>query len=290
MDALWFASRMAVFGVVGLMVLYAVSRPNWESKGRLWRCLFIIAFYWVCQVVLNMSNYNGHSAALIYLAPAAAVVIITWTNTPATTVFWDHLGRFHPRRLREIAIPAREGIPLLIFALIIGPELLTSFRALKLDYSILSGAVKPISLTANKGITFEILPKYFYNTRLALSFNHAIQAIEDLGANEDKIANLDSMNPFPALFLAPAPRGISVWWDFTKHYRNVPIGYRLSWQEIIGDACIVTVENNPEFRAEHTGPLVDVVQPHLTSEFTLVYQDELWKIWRKRNGCSSDGQ
>ena len=290
-DALWFASRLAVFGVIVLLVLYALSQPDWEGKGKLWRCLLIIAFYWVCQVVLNMSNYNDHSAALIYLAPAAAVVIITRTEASATTVFWSRLpGRFHPRRPHEIEIPAKEGIPLLIFALIIAPALLTSLRAVKLDYSILSGTFKPVSVTANKGITFEILPKYFYNTRLALSFNRAIQAIEDLGANGDKIANLDFMNPFPALFLAPAPKGISVWWDFTKHHRNVPIGYRLSWQEIIGDACIVTEENNPEFRAEHTGLLIDVVQPHLTSEFILVYQDELWKIWKKRNGCSSNGK
>ena len=291
-DGLWFASRLAVFGAVVLMVLYAISRPHWESKGRLWRCLLIIAFFWVCQVALNMSNYyDDHSAAVIYLAPAAAVAIVISTDASATTIFWGRLlSRFHARRLNEIEIPAREGIPMLFFALIIAPALLTSLRAVKLDYSILSGTVKPISVTANKGIKFEILPKYSYNIHLALSFNRAIQAIENLGATGDKIANLDFINPFPALFLAPAPKGISVWWDFNKHHRNVPIGYRLNWQEIIGDACIVTEEDNPDWRAEHTGPLVDVVQPHLTSQFILVYQDELWKIWKKRNGCDENGQ
>jgi hypothetical protein len=291
-DGIWFASRLAVFGAVVLMVLYAISRPDRESKGRLRRCLLIIAFFWVCQVALNMSNYyDDHSAAVIYLAPAAAVAIVTSTDTSAAMVFWGRLlSRFHARRLNEIEIPAREGIPLLFFALIIAPALLASLTALKLDYSILSGAVKPISVTANKGIKFAILPKYSYNTHLALSFNRAIQAIENLGATGNKIANLDFMNPFPALFLAPAPKGISVWWDFNKHHRNVPIGYELSWQEIIGDACIVTEEDNPDLRAEHTGPLVDVVRPHLISEFVLVYQDEFWKIWKKGNGCDENGQ
>ena len=48
--------EIAGFGVVVLMALYAVSRPGRESNGSLWRCFFIIAFYWACQVVLNMSN------------------------------------------------------------------------------------------------------------------------------------------------------------------------------------------------------------------------------------------
>ena len=42
-----------------------------------------------------------------------------------------------------------------------------------------------------------------------------------------------SINPFPALFLAPAPKGVSVYWDFSRNFSNVPIGYRPSWQEIM---------------------------------------------------------
>ena len=67
---------------------------------------------------------------------------------------------------------------MLIFVLIIAPEALASLRAVKLDYSISSGVIKPIAVTANKGITFEILPKNEYTIGIALSLNRAIQAIE----------------------------------------------------------------------------------------------------------------
>ena len=100
-DALWFASRPPVFGVAALMALYGVSRPGRERNGSLWRCFFIIAFYFVCQVVLNMTN-STISPALIYLAPAAAVAIATWTDRSDEAAFWDRLwSRFHLRRLHE---------------------------------------------------------------------------------------------------------------------------------------------------------------------------------------------
>ena len=111
-DALWFASRLPVFGVVVLMALYAVSRPGRQGDVSLWRCFFIIACYWGCQVALNMSNSG--SPALIYLAPAAAVAIVIWTDASDKAAFWDRLwSRFHPRKLHDIS--AREVIPLLVF-------------------------------------------------------------------------------------------------------------------------------------------------------------------------------
>jgi hypothetical protein len=284
LDALWFASRLPVFAVVVLMALYAVWRPGSGSSGNLWRCFFIIAFFWVCQVVLNMSNTAR--PGLIFLAPAAAVALVTWTDTPDTAAFWNHLrNRFHPGGLREI--PAREIIPLLVLALVFVPEALASLIAVKLDYSISSGTTKPITVTANKGITFELLPRAPALTDLGLSVNRAIQAIEGLGASRETIANLDYMNPFPALFLAPAPKGVRALWDFGY---NVPFGYRPSWQEIIGDACIITEPKLPIPPAARSfEPLMDAVHAHLTSEFTLVYQDELWKIWKHSGGCGATG-
>jgi hypothetical protein len=281
-DVLYFASLSPILEVLVLMVLYAVSRPGSDSGGNLWRCFFIIAFFWACQAALNISN---SSPALLFLVPAAAVALVTWTDTPETTVFWKHLwNRVNPRRLDEISV--REAIPLVLIALVLVPEALSPLIALKLDYSISKGTAKPITVTANKGITFEVLPRETDNTALALSINRAIQAIEDLGAGRDKIANLDFMNPFPALFLSPAPKGVSVFWDFGV---NVPIGYKPTWQEIIGDACIVTAPKPGLHAGYSTDPLIAAVQPHLTSEFTVVYQDELWKIWKLRGGCDAMG-
>jgi hypothetical protein len=276
LDVLHSASRLPVLGVVVLMALYAVSRPGGESVS-LWRCFFIIAFFWACQVAFNMSN---DSPALLFLAPAAAVVVVTWTDTPETEVFWKHLWtRFDPRRLHEIS--AREAIPLLLIALVLAPEALSSLRALKLDYSISSGTAESITVTANKGIAFKVLAREPGNSDFALSINRAIQAIEGIGASRDTIANLDYMNPFPALLLSPAPKGASVFWVFGI---SVPIGYKPGWQEVIGDACIVTEPKHRPFKL-----LIDAVQPHLTSAFTLVYQDELWRIWKLSGGCDATG-
>ena len=282
-DALSYASQLPVLGVVVLMVLYAISHPGRESSGSLFRCFFIIALFWVCQVVLNMSNTSA--PALLFLAPAAAVAVVTWAGTSETSVVWEHLwSRLHPRRLQDIS--AIEAIPLVIISLVLAPEALASLRAVKLDYSILSGSAKPIAVTANRGITFEVLSHEADVAVFALSINRAIQAIEGLGASRDTIANLDFMNPFPALLLSPAPKGASVYWDFGN---NVPIGYKPGWQEITGDACIVTEPKHGIYAGYYSARLIDAAQPHLRTAFTLVYEDESWKIWKLSGGCDSTG-
>jgi hypothetical protein len=276
LDALGYTFEWTVFGMVVLLALYAVAQPGEESNGNLWRCFLTILFFWICQVVLNMSNYAG--GATIFLAPAAVVVLVTWTGTADTTFFWSHLwSKFHPRRLHEIS--ATETIPLLILALVLLPEALASLRAVKRDISIAVGVSKPVVVTSNKGITFEILAPETIS--LARSFNRAVQAIEELRADRETIDNLDFMNPFPALFLSPAPKGVPVFWDFSY---NVPLAYQPSWQEILGDACIVTEPKQPLDPAP-AARLIDAVQPHLKSAFELVYEDDSWKIWRRSGGC-----
>jgi hypothetical protein len=121
---------------------------------------------------------------------------------------------------------------------------------------------------------------------LVAYLNHAIHAIKGLDASHETIANLDYMNPFRELFLAPSPKGVWVWWNFSQ-YTNVPVGYRPNWQEVIGDACIVTQpKHSPETpRIYYSEPLIKAVEPHLVTAFTLVYEDELWKIWKSKGGC-----
>lgn len=283
--ALWIARRPLVLGVVGLVSLYAVSRPiTGGNKNPLWRCFVIIGCYWVCQVTLNMSNGSGID--LISLAPAAVVAIVTWTETADAASIWDRLWtRIHLRWLDEISM--RQSIPLLIIAVVCVPEAYASLRAVKLDYAISAGTTKSFTVSANRGITLNIA-EGIYSTPAVPYLNHGIRAIEALGASHDKIANLDSNNPFPALFLAPDPKGVWVWWDFSPQ-TNVPVGYKPSWQEVIGDACIVM-----EPRQSPTGPvryfsepLIKAVSPHLQAAFTLVYQDDIWKVWKRNGGCNT---
>jgi hypothetical protein len=285
-DALRFACQIRVLGVVVLMTIYSVSRPGSERVGSLWRGLLIIAFFWLCQVVLNMSN-GTYVRDLIFLAPAAAVAVATW-NGYDTMAFWDSLcSRLHPRRLHGLS--AREVIPPLAIALVLVPEALASFRAVQLDYLISLGVAKPIAVTARKGVTFDVLPEDSYGAALALSLNRAIRELEAIGASKEKIANVDYMNPFPALLLAPAPKGVSVFWAFGF---NVPVGYKPSWQEVVGDACIITEPKQPALKhpalaAENYERLVGAVEPHLATAFTLVYQDEWWKIWKYSGDCGA---
>lgn len=286
-DIFRFASQLPVLGVVLLMALYAISRPSREgSKDSLRHCFCIIAFYWVCQVVLNMSN--GALPDLISLAPAAAVAVVTWTDTPDIASPWNRLWtRFHPSRLSEL--PARQLLPLLVIALVFVPEALASVRAAHIDYLVSLGTVETLTVSANRGITFKIR-KDSSNGPLVPYLNRAIHAIEALGASRETIAMLDFSNPFPALFLAPDPKGIWLWWDFGRNNTNVPIGYRPSWQEVIGDACVVAEpKHSPQNPKYYSEPLIRAVEPHLVTAFTVVYEDELWKIWKRSRGCSATG-
>jgi hypothetical protein len=279
LDVLWFGRRLSVLAVIVLMVVYTVSRESTEGgKDPFLRCCCIIVFYWMCEVVLNMSNSSAPD--LIFLAPAAAVAIVTWTDTPHIAFFWDRLWtRVHFRRLNEIS--ARQLIPLLILALVLVPEVLGSFKAVKLAYLVSTDADTSLTVSANNGITLEIL-KDTNASALVPYVDHGIHAIKGLGASREKIANLDLSNPFPALFLAPDPKGIWVWWWFGKE-TNVPVGYRPNWQEVIGDACIVTAPK--QVSKDVSEPLINAVEPHLATAFTIVYEDELLKIWKDNGGC-----
>jgi hypothetical protein len=287
LDVLQFASRLPVLGVVLLMALYAISRPGREdSKNRLTRCFCIIAFYWVCQVVLNMSN--ARLPDLISLAPAAAIAVVTWTDTPDIASSWNRLWRrFHPRGLHELS--ARQLLPLLVIAMAFVPEALASVRAVHIQYLISMGTIETITVSANRGITFKIR-KDSTNGPLAPYLNRAIRAIEALDASRETIAMLDFENPFPALFLAPDPKGVWVWWDFSRT-TTMPVRFRPGWQEVIGDACIVTEpKHSPTEPVKYySEPLIKAVEPHLAIAFTVVYEDELWKIWKRRGGCGVTG-
>jgi hypothetical protein len=164
------------------------------------------------------------------------------------------------------------------------PEALASARAVHIDYLVSSGTIEAITVSANKGVEFKIR-RDSYDGPLVPYLKRAIHVLEDLGVSRETIVNLDNENPFPRLFLAPDPKGVWVWWDFK--YRNVPVGYRPGWQEVIGNACIVTEpKHSPTEPVKYySEPLIKAVEPHLTTSFTVDYEDELWKIWKRSDGC-----
>jgi hypothetical protein len=258
---------------VTLLVLFAVSQPFWKLRLR---CVgLIIGTYAACQFALNMTNSSGPS---MWLAPAAiACLVVSMSASPAaeqaggSESWWR---RFAPSWLAEISV--REAIPLIIFVIVLVPEIKSSVVAVKRDALVLLGIEKPYVVTAGKGISFRLL-------RPRVSLNDAIAAISSLNLSHEKIANLDYFNPFPVLFLAPPPLGIQVYWDFTN---NVPEGAPLEWEDVIGDACVVTIPVQPE-GSRIKNRLVEVARSKLTTDFETVYQDKFWSIYRKIGGCVS---
>jgi hypothetical protein len=205
LDVFLSASNLRILAVVGSMVLYVASRPIWDENKQVWRnCLCIIAFYWVCQVVLNMSSASP--PGVIYLAPAAAVAVVTWADMPNLASSWNRLWRkFFPRGLNKLS--ASQLLSLLAIAMVCVPEALASARAVHINYLVSSGTIETITVSANKGVEFNIR-KDSYDGPLGPYLNRAIQAIEDLGATRETIINLDNENLFPTIL--PEERNLSL--------------------------------------------------------------------------------
>ena len=144
------------------------------------------------------------------------------------------------------------------------------------------GILVPNIVTAGKGVSFRSLHLDSVGA-YERSLNEAVTVISSLNLSHEAIVNLDLANPFPVLFLATPPRGIQVWWHFGV---NVPEGARLEWQDVVGDACVVTIPGKPYFE-DTTARLADVVRPKLASDFHLVYQDASWSIYRRTRDCAS---
>jgi hypothetical protein len=265
---------------VTLLVLFAISRRPGEPPLELRRVCIIIVSYTACQYMLNLTNNWDPN---MWLAPAAVTSLACCVGvTPAA----QQAGKFESwwrRFLRSgfAEISAREAIPLLIFAVVLGPLIIPSIIGTTVGALVSLGIRTPYVVTAGKGVNFK---SWARPHRHGPQVNDAVDAITSLNLGHEAIANLDFVNPFPVLFLAPPPKGIQVWWDFGF---NVPQTAKLEWYNVIGDACVVTIPAQPFYRPEITARLVEFVRPKLASDFEMVYQDEFWRIYRKTRGCTS---
>jgi hypothetical protein len=220
-----------------------------------------------------MTNSSGPG---IWLAPAAiASLIVCMGKKPAAEQaggpeesWWQ---RFGPSRFAEIS--AREAIPLLIFVMVLVPEIMSSLVGIAATTLDSLGIKTPYVITAGKGVSFRLGQPGPYER----SVNDAVAAISSLNLGHETIANLDFSDPFSVLFLAPPPKGIQVFWDFNN---NVPRSALLEWQDIIGDACVVTIPAQPNL-LESTARLTEIVRPKLATDFKLVFQDAFWTIYRR---------
>ena len=217
----------------------------------------------------------------MWLAPAAVTSLAGCIGMPPdaheagrSESWWRSFAR---SGVAEIS--ARDAIPLLIFVLVLVPTIMASIAGTMVGALVLLGIRTPYVVTAGQGVS---LISWSHAHRHGPQVNDAVATIASLNLGHEAIANLDFVNPFPVLFLAPPPKGIQVWWDFGF---NVPRAAKLEWQDVIGDACVVTIPVQPDV-PETTARLVEVVRPKLATDFEIVYQGEFWSIYRRTKDCA----
>ena len=264
---------------VTLLVLFAASQRLGELRHEFKCIVLIIGTYAACQFALNMTNASGPSW---WLAPAAMASLAVCRDVKP--VAWQ-AGRLESwwRRIafsRLAKISFRDAIPLLTFVLVLVPHVLGSIFGIAHGALVSFGIRTTYVVTAGKGVSFRT-----YNGGYANALNDAVIAIASLNLDHEAILNLDHSNPFPVLFLAPPPKGKGIyrWSDLGF---NGPQGAVLESQEVIGDACVVTIPERPVYSAVTT-PLVDIVRSKLATDFVIVYQDEFWSLYRRTKDCAT---
>ena len=266
---------------VTLLVLFAFSQRPEVSLD--FRCIgLIIGSYAACQIAVNMTNAWGPS---MWLAPAAVACL---AGCLAATADAEQMAgaeswwrRFTPSRLAKVS--ARQAIPLVIFTLVLIPEVVASVVGTAVGALGPLGIRAPYVVTAGKGVSFRSFVSRLGPPAYDRSLNDAVAAITSLKLDHEAIANLDFANPFPVLFLAPPPKGIHVWWDWGV---TVPRGAAFEWQSVIGDACVTMVPVQPS-EPEVRSRLVEFVQTELATDFKIVYQDSSWSIYRRTRDCAT---
>lgn len=270
-------------GSVALLLLFAAGHAAGERRIDALQICLLVGSYAACQFALKMATDFGPSTSL---APAAVASLAGCLGTKPIVGLTDDTGRKRWSsafsRLGKISV--RDAIPFLIFAWVLLPQVLSSLIGIFVGSLIAFGIEASYVVDGGKGIKFTLLnPRRAGVGQFESSLNDAASALVSLNLDREPIANLDFPNPFPVLLLAPPPKGVHAWvfWGF-----KMPRGAVLRWQDVIGDACVVTLPARPNMQ-EMAGPLADTVRPKLAADFKIVYRDELWTIYRQAQGCTA---
>ena len=169
--------------------------------------------------------------------------------------------------------------------LVLVPQIIASIVGITIGTLVSLGIEgPPVVITTGTGVSLRSLPWPGHDSLIYdKSLNQSVAAIASLKLDHEAIANLDFANPFPVLFLAPPPKGIQVWWDWGF---SVPRDAMLKWQDVIGDACVVTIPAQPG-SPNVTARLFEVVRSKLATDFEMVHQDALWSIYRQTRDCAT---
>jgi hypothetical protein len=166
------------------------------------------------------------------------------------------------------------------------PQALSSAVGAALVGATTSGLKTPIAISSGNGLSLPVLGGFGDADRavkFAVSVKRGIEALRDLKLAHQAIATIDYTNPFPSLLGMPSPKGVPIVWALG--YMEQPS--MLSQPEkLFGDACIVMLALQPTEVVEGNAELIaSAAKPILSADFTVVREDEYWKIYQRQNGC-----
>jgi hypothetical protein len=269
-DGLWrIWTSWAALLFIPALALYGLSKKPRSVSVR--QVILIIGTYFGLQVSLNITNTQPQT---VFVAPACAAVLLAWK----TPIEW-------PRKLWRLD----ESLPLVTFLFLIISQASASFVGLGLLIATEASIVTPVTVSAGGGIALPVLRAGLdsaHTTGFALAVNSGIELLKSSGLAHSRTTSLDYENPFSALFESPSPKGIPVLWDIGS---TEPIDQPLSPGELVGDACVVMQPQHPTIIVLGSAEYVAAAAaPVLQDSFRLVAENDDWKIYRRKQGCSKE--
>jgi hypothetical protein len=258
-----------------LLIIYARKPPAISHA----KSITAIATYVVVQLALNVSNTQP---ATIYVAPACAVVLLSWRERSV----------MNQQQTRDCIAGVRTKspapwMPITVCLIVLVPQVLSSAVGAALVGATASGLKTPIVISSGNGLSLPVLGGFGDADRaadFALSVKRGIEALRDLKLAHQAIATVDYANPFPSLLGMPSPKGVPIVWALG--YMEQP-SMLSQPNRLFGDACIVMLALRPTQVVEGNAELMaTAAKPILSADFAILRQDEYWKIYRRQNGCS----
>jgi hypothetical protein len=257
-----------------LLIIYARKPPAISQA----KSITAIASYVVVQLALNVSNTQP---ATIYLAPACAVVLLSWRKAPVVN------QQMPPQVIAGSGTKSpAPWMPTTVCLIVLVPQVLSSAVGAALVGAITFGLKTPIVISSGNGLNLPVLGGFGDGDRalnFAMSVKRGIEALRGLNLAHEAIATIDYTNPFPSLLGMPSPKPVPIVWALG--YMQQP-GMRSQANRLFGDACTVMLPLRPTQVVEGNSELLaSAAEPILSAYFTIVRQDEYWEIYQRQNGC-----
>jgi hypothetical protein len=275
-DGIW---RVLKSGLTFLSALLLIKYAHKPPAVPHLKSATAAASYVLVQLALNVSNTQP---ATIYIAPAFAAVLLSWRQ-----------GSVIVPQLPQQAIAAAQTksptlwIPTAVCLIVLVPQVLSSLWGSALAGVVKSGLRTPVVISSGNTLSLPVLSGSGDGDRavnFAVSVNRGIEALRALKQAPQAIATIDYVNPFPALLAMPSPKGVPVVWALGYIQQPDMLSQP---NRLFGDACIVMFPLRPTQVIEGNAELLaSAAEPQLSMYFTIIREDEYWRVYERRDGCS----